>query len=319
MYSDLQLTMKLLPQLRALVLATLCTSRAFAQSPADPLAEARRQAAIGHLNEAEAAVRSYLTDHPTSADGHFLLGYVLFREKKATESLAQFTEGAKSRRPNPTELKTVASDYVLLGAFEDADKWFSEITKETPDDAEIWYLLGRTKYNEGMLVEAVSSFTHALALREKYVEAENNLGLAYYGLNKLEQAKTSYKNAIDWQGANPNDGQPFLNLGILLMEEGDQDAAISHLTRATSLLPENPSAHERLGAAYEAKNRIAEAKVEMELAVALAPNASGIHFKLAGIYKKLGMKDQARRELEICVKLNNTHSSHETPNPPLQH
>jgi Flp pilus assembly protein TadD len=310
------------PRLSAIFLAVLCTQLASAQavpnSPAtDPLTEPRRLAVSGQLKEAESNLRSYLTNHPASADAHFYLGYVLFREHKPTESLAEFTEGAKTRRPNPAELQTVASDYVMLEDYEDADKWFTAISKETPNDATIWYLLGRTKYNEGRIEEAASCFSRALSLRQKYVEAENNLGLAMHELNKPEDAKAAYQHAIEWQGTAPYDAQPFLNLGSLLVEGGDYDAAVASLKQAAALSPENPSIHEQLGAAYDALNRAPEAQTELERAVALAPDISGLHFKLAGIYKKLGMKDRARQELELCAKLNSTHSSRKTPNPAI--
>ena len=103
-------------------------------------------------------IRVYLKTNPSSADAHFLLGYVLFREQKAKESLAEFTAGAKFRRPHPDELKVVASDYVILGDFGDADKWFSEVVAEDPNDADANYLLGRTKFNENDFPAAISSF-----------------------------------------------------------------------------------------------------------------------------------------------------------------
>jgi hypothetical protein len=43
----------------------------------------------GELPAAEKSLRSYLTAHAESADAHFLLGYVLYREVKPTESLAE--------------------------------------------------------------------------------------------------------------------------------------------------------------------------------------------------------------------------------------
>jgi Flp pilus assembly protein TadD len=307
----------------AFAYGVLCSQLCMAQLPmssaTDPLAESRRLLAGGLLSKSESSLRSYLANNPASADAHFLLGFVLFREHKATESLAEFTEGAKTRRPDSTELRTVASDYVLLGDFEDAGKWFSTIAQETPNDPTIWYLLGRTKYNEGHFEEAISNFKRALSLRDKYVEAENNIGLALHELNKPEEAKVAYQNAIEWQGSTPTDAQPYLNLGTLLAEDGDLDAAITNLKQAAALSPENPSIHEQLGSAYEGQNSLTEARTEMERAVALAPDASALHFKLAGIYKKLKMQDQARHEFEICAKLNSTHSSRKTPNPPLPH
>src|SRR5262249_52756081 len=155
--------------------------------------EPRKLLESGALDKSESALQSYLSGHPESADAHFLLGFVLFREKKARESLAEFTAGAKYRRPRPDELKAVAWDSVLLGDFADADKWFSEITREAPDDADAWYLLGRAQYSESRYREAVASFEHALSVRPRSVEAENNLGLSLRELNEMDKAQAAFQ------------------------------------------------------------------------------------------------------------------------------
>ena len=95
------------------------------QQPTDLLAQARSLLSSGKLSDSEASLRSYLITDPSSAEAHFLLGYVLFREQKPKDSLAEFTAGAKFRRPHADEFRIVASDYIALSDFGDADKWFS--------------------------------------------------------------------------------------------------------------------------------------------------------------------------------------------------
>jgi Flp pilus assembly protein TadD len=301
----------------ALVLALAYPGFAHSQSTADPLAEARDLITAGRFARSEAWLHTYLSTHSASADAHFLLGYVLFREEKARESLAEFTAGAAVRRPKADEFKTIASDYVLLGAYSDADKWFTEVTSETPNDAETWYLLGRTKYNEGRYEECVVSFEHALALRPKDAKSENNLGLCHRELTQLKEAKTAFETAIEWQGQTPTDAQPFLNLGTLEADAGDWENAIGHLATAAALSPGNPKIHEQLGAAYQEHGDMSKAEAELTQAITLAPNSSGAHFKLAGLYRKEGKRDLAKREFDICARLNSTHSSSDTPNPYL--
>jgi tetratricopeptide (TPR) repeat protein len=284
------------------------------QTPHDALAVPRKLLMQGKLAESETSLHSYLASKSSSPEAHFLLGYVLFREQKAVESLAQFTAGAKFQRPTADELKTVASDYVLLGDYADADKWFTEVKTEKPDDADAWYLLGRTKYNENAFEDAASSFERALVLQPRYVEAENNLGLALRELNQPEKAKNAFKTAIEWEGKSPNDAQPFLNLGTLLADEGALDTALPLLLKAANLSPDNPKMHEELGSVYEQQKDLVKAQAELEQAVALAPNASGLHFKLGQIYRHEGLRERAQQQFDLCEKLNSSHSSAITPN-----
>lgn len=271
----------------------------------------------GHLAGAEKDVRTYLSKHANSADGHFLLGYVLYREDKPTDSLAEYTLGASFRKPHAGDLAVVAMDYVLLRDYADADKWLTKATVWQPENALYWYYLGRTKYNENHFHEAIEAFTKSLALHPRDVRAEYNLGLSYVGLGLNDAAETAYRNAIAWQqNAEHQDPQPYLDLGILLAQQGHGGQAISQLQRAAGLDPKNPRAHEELGRVDEQMHQLTSAQTELETAVSLAPNVPGLHFELGRIYQKEGMSVRAKSEFARCAVLNGTHStdSAETPN-----
>ena len=308
-------TMRIDPR-SLLAIAVLCAASALCQTSQEPLSQARALLEAGKFQDAEALLRNCVAENPANPDAHFLLGYALFREQKAKDSLEEFTAGAKYRRPRADELKVVAADYVMLGDYSDADKWFSEVLAETPNDADTWYLLGRTKYNENEFPAAIEAFERALKLRPKYVEAENNIGLAWKELNESEKARAAFQSAIDWQGDSPSDAQPFLNLGVLLGTSGQNEQAIPLLKKALLVAPKNPSVYEELGKVYLAMNRLADAQAELEQAVALAPDTSTLHYKLGQIFRKEGKADRAQQEFAICERLNGAHSSSKTPNPP---
>jgi Flp pilus assembly protein TadD len=282
----------------------------------DALAQARALASAGKLADSESMLREYIQGHPSSAEAHFLLGYVLFRRQEAKESLAEFTAGAAIQRPHADELKIVASDYVILGDYGDADKWFTSVIVERPDDSDAWYLLGRAKFNESNFSAAVTCFQRALALRPRHVDAENNLGLAFLQLNENDKAEAAFQTAIDWQGETPKDAQPFLNLGSMYADQSKFDQSVTYLTKAAALAPDNPRIHEELARVYIAQQKLPEAQSELEKAVTLAPKISGLHFKLGQIYRKEGLRERAEQEFQICAQLNSTHSSDATPNPP---
>jgi tetratricopeptide (TPR) repeat protein len=300
-------------QIAAVILGGAC---AVCMAQTDPLSHARSLLEAGKIAESESVLLNFIAANPESADAHFLLGYVLFREQKARESLAECTEGAKYRRPRADELKVVAGDYVMLGDYSEADKWFSQVVSETPGDADAWYLLGRTKYNENEFAAAISAFERALAMRPRYLEAENNIGLAWKELNDREKARAAFQTAIDWQGDSPVDPQPFLNLGTMLTDANEYQQALSVLTKAQSLAPKNPAVHEQLGKVYLAMNKLADAQSELEQAIALAPDTSALHYKLGQIFRKRGQAERAQQEFAICERLNGAHSSSKTPNPP---
>jgi tetratricopeptide (TPR) repeat protein len=284
--------------------------------PADPwLARARTAVQAGSFSSAEAMVRKYLSQSDTSADGHYLLGYILSHELKAKESLAEYTRAAQLRPPTANDFKVIAVDYVLLDDFADADRWLTKALGLNPSDAEGWYYLGRTKYNENRFSEAIDAFQRCLKLDTHNVKAEDNLGLSYEGLNQTQQAIQAFQTAIAWQtDGSKKDAQPYLNLGMLFAEQGHADAGLVYIQEAVALAPQNAKAHEQLGRVYLKLKRLKDAQGELEKAVQLAPNSSSLHFELGINYRDQGLKDQAKKEFDRCAELNANHSSVDTPN-----
>jgi tetratricopeptide (TPR) repeat protein len=279
------------------------------------LAQARTAVQAGSFSSADAMVRKFLSQQDASADGHYLLGYILSHEGKARESLAEYTRAAQLRPPTANDLKVVAVDYVLLGDFVDADRWLTKAVSLNPSDADGWYYLGRTKYNENRFSEAIDAFQTCLKLDAHNVKAEDNLGLSYEGLNQTQQAIEAFQTAIAWQsGASSKNAQPYLNLGMLLADQEPPDPGLVYLQEAVALAPENAKAHEQLGRTYLKMKRWKDSQSELERAVKLAPNSSSLHYELAINYRDQGLKQQARKEFDRCTELNATHSSVETPN-----
>jgi tetratricopeptide (TPR) repeat protein len=307
------------------------------------LADAKSRLEEGAANDAERILRAYLAKDPNSADAHFLLGLALFkqiqegtvaptlnrdaakppasstanlREEKAKASLAEFTAGAKYRVPSASDLKIVALDYVLLGDYPDADKWFTKMLEWTPNDSEGWYYLGRTKYNENRFEEAVRAFEQSLKLDPKNVKTEDNLGLAYAGLDRVDAAISAYRAAMEWQkDASTKNPGPFINLADLLLDQNRAQESIAYLREAIQIAPQDSKAHELLGKAYARLDQFPQAQAELEKAAQLAPENANLPCMLGPVYRKQGLTQKALVELDRCASLNGTHSSLEKPRP----
>ena len=283
--------------------------------------------------DAEPLLREYLAHHPNSPDAHFLLGSVFFRqiqegayaaqssavllkEEKAKASLAEFTAGARFGKPGASDLKIVALDYILLGDYRDADKWLTRMLEWAPNDSEGWYYLGRTKYNENRFDEAVHAFQQSLKLDPQNVKSEDNLGLAYAGLNRVNDAVAAYHSAIEWQrDASIKNPGPFINLADLLLDQNRSEEAIAYLLEAIQIVPQDSKAHELLGKAYVRLDQFPQAQAELEKAAQLAPQNANLPCMMGPMYRKQGLTEKAKLALERCAFLNGTHSSPENLRP----
>jgi Flp pilus assembly protein TadD len=317
------------------------------------LSDAKSLFQQGKFTEADRVVRQYLESHPNSADGHFLLGHILFREiqaqavleiqfppqahgsmgsggvmgstpfdvsipkaaqEMARASLAEFTAGAKFHDPSGADLKIVAFDYVLLGDYFDADKWLTKMLEWTPNDSDGWYNLGRTKYSENRFAEAVSAFQQCLKRDYQNVKAEDNLGLSFAGLGRNEEAAAAYKQAITWQAQLlTKNPGPYLDLGSLLIDENRPQDAIPFLLQAVEIAPRASRAHELLGKAYTRVEEFPKAQTELEKAVELSPQTPNLHCMLAPVYRKQGLTEKAQAEYDRCAALTGSRSTPQTP------
>jgi len=285
----------------------------------DPALERARQLVeASEFQRAETELRAYLSSNEHSADGRFLLAYTLMRLNRPKDSLGEYTLAAKLRTPSAEDLKNVALDYVLLNDYDDADKWMLRSLQMNGKDSDAWYGLGRIRYTKDRFQDAVECFEKALALEPRSVKAENNLGLAYEGLNRTDDAIAAYRRALQFeqdlgeQAQKPPSEQPMLNLAIVLMHRGHLDEALSLLTRAVAIAPRDPKIREQLGHLYLQQGKLAAAGHQFTQAVTLSPDNAALHFMLGQVYRRQGQDAKARAEFARAAALNGTHSTPDT-------
>src|SRR5258708_10547204 len=279
-----------------------------------PLMEAQSLVDRGRFKEAEEAVRRYLETHAGTADAHYLLRYILFREQNPTSSIAAYTEAARHWAPGALDLEAIGCDYLLLEDYRAAGQWLTRSVGLDPNNASAQYFLGRARYNEKRFDEAAGAFTECLKLDPKNIKAADNLGLAYEQLGKIEDALEAYRRAIALDTAVPrtNPG-PYLNVGTLLAVNNRPGEAELYLAQAVRISPGDSRGHVELGKAFVQLNRLEEAQSELEKAVALVPENAPVHFLLAQVYRKRGLADKAQMESQRYADLTGAHSAPETP------
>lgn len=279
------------------------------------LDSAKQLIATGDFSRAKAFLRFYLSTNERSGSGRFLLAYVLLRLNEPKESLAEYTHAAQLQSPSAEDLKNVALAYVLLEDYEDAEKWMKRSVHLNEKDPDAWYGLGRILYTKQQFQAAANCFEKALALNPMSVKAEDNLGLAYEGLNRTEDAIKSYRAALALQrdskesNDKPPSEQPMLNLATILIHHGHTEEALPLLIKAASIAPRDPKIREQLGHLYLQQGRLNEAQHEFEEAVTFSPDSSALHFLLGQVYRRQGLNDKAKDEFTRSAELNGSHST----------
>jgi tetratricopeptide (TPR) repeat protein len=271
------------------------------------LLEGKSLANISKFSEADEVLHRYVTLHPDSADGLYMLGFVLYRENKPADSLRAYTQAAALSTPQADDLRIVGLDYVLLNDFPDAIRWLKKATEFDPKNEQAWYSLGRCYYTQSRFQDAESALHEALALNPKDGKVVTNLALVFDMENKIDGAERAYRTSVRMADADPHaDEWPYLNYASFLLEHDRAADALPLLRRAVAIAPRCADCHAKLGKAFAATGSPKESISELTDAVALSPNDPTLHYALGHVYQSLGMTDQAKAELAISAKLYGT-------------
>ncbi len=260
-----------------------------------------------HLQDfagAEKALQRYVPSHPKSSDAVYMLGFVLHRQNHPRESLAMYTKAAAMTMPTADDLKIVGLDYVLLDDYPDAIKWLEKATSMDAHNVDAWYSLGRAYYTVARLAEARKAFQTVLDLDPQNVKAETNLGLVHESSGELDAAIEAYRRAIAWQkeSLRPSE-QPYVNLGNILMEQGQTKEAIEPLEKAVALAPDNAYCRLTLGIYYHKIGRLEDAQQQLERATQLDPENAVAHYQLGRLYKDIHAMDRAEAEFQRTAEI----------------
>ena len=100
---------------------------------------------------------------------------------------------------------------------------------------------------QDLLPQAIENYQRVVELAPDWIEAHINLGVAYYQMGQLSDARAAFAAAV---ALDPLNGISRYNLGCTLEEMGEYDGAIEHLVRAARAMPGHADVHFNLALAY---------------------------------------------------------------------
>ena len=144
-------------------------------------------------------------------------------------------------------------------------------------------------------------FTHALAVTRNNDVAENNLGIVFLQRGQLDEAISRLQAAIDLR---PENGPAHNNLAKALLQKGRLAEAMVHYRKFFEIEPENVEARNILGTALIQQGRIREAIEQWHDALAIEPENGNAASNLAWVFATCpddSIRD-GRRAVELAEK-----------------
>jgi tetratricopeptide (TPR) repeat protein len=155
---------------------------------------------------------------------------------------------------------------------------------------------GVARHRAGDLAAAEHLYRQVLEHLPSQPDAINLLGVIALQTGRVESAISLGRKAC---ALDANDASYHLNLGNALRAARQLSAAATEFAAAVALRPSYAEAHNNLGLALGDQNRLDEAIEAFRRAVALQPSAAKIHNNLGSALRRAGRNDEAD---ESCRK-----------------
>jgi superkiller protein 3 len=254
--------------------------------------------------EAEPQLLAYVKQRPASSWGWYALGYSYFAQQKVGEAIKALAQSLQLDLHNAEAHKILGRTLMIIGRFDAARTEFEAAQRDKPDSAEIPYNLGKLASIQDNWPEAKRAFEAALRIDPSYAEALDGLGFAQEALGDDPAAVASYTKAI---AVNDERKGSFAGAHVSLAayhnRTGNPDKARELAMQAVTLDPKSDRAWFQKAKADERQEKLGDAVAALNQAIALNPRASSYYYVLAGVYRRMGWKDESAEALRMFQKL----------------
>jgi Flp pilus assembly protein TadD len=167
--------------------------------------------------------------------------------------------------------------------------------RKFPDNPDIQYLFALASY---YVNESPLSHVALRNLREASPE-DPRVQLAE-GLLYRKQGDTGRATEAFQKAASRNVPDARLLLCIIYRENGDLTAAEGECREAERLNPQSGQVMLELGKLLLARGALPDARVRLEKAVQLMPDAAAAHYQLGLVYRRMGLNEKAQEQLKLA-------------------
>ncbi len=132
------------------------------------------------------------------------------------------------------ELSLLDSGYAYyeVAEYKKAIEVFEQAVIETPENPELYYLMGVCRSLSGDNYHAIRDYEKAIELSPDYAEAYYEKGYASYLMGELKKAMSAFDKAIELR---PNYAEAYVNRGSLKCMDGDSEGAEKDWDKAAEL------------------------------------------------------------------------------------
>lgn len=268
--------------------------------------------------------------NPKMSSAYALLGVALYETGDYAGSRTRLEIALRANPKDSNVELTLANDLLKLGQPEAAAAHFEQVAQREPKNQEAWYQLGKVHMElsekallklqeidpnsvlvhevDGEIMQSMNNFDGAIIEFKKAVDmapqqpgTHYKLGDAYWSISQWDAAAKEFQAELV---NDPRSCMSYYKLGdIVLQQHGDPQSALDSLSKSIVMCSELTEAREDRARALLRMDRYQEALPDLEAAEKVNPSDPQVHFLLAQTYRSLGRADQAKAEMELFGKL----------------
>lgn len=223
----------------------------------------------GQAAQAEVLCRRILAASPGQADASHLLGLIAHAHGQPALALDLLRHACRTDAAPAVYFGNLAEICRQQGLLAEGEAAARHATQREPGLVMAWNNLGIILQESGRHADSVACLERVAQLQPHSPEALNNLGNAYTGVNRLDEARQHYVQALALRG---DYAEAHSNLAFVLRELGDYEAAANAGQRAIECNPRLANAYINLAEIEAARSRPAQALQWIEALLAFAPS-----------------------------------------------
>jgi Tfp pilus assembly protein PilF len=202
---------------------------------------------------------------------------------------------------------TMASAEYLLRIGENVAVSPREIPKNAMPEWRRWNNYGIALMDQKQYALAIDAFVHAAALDEKYRQtAQVNQAIGLIELDQFDRAADLLEGVLR---ANPENMRATFQQARVFIKRGQLDEAEAGIRRVLAAFPRDRMSLQQLGEICKIRHDFKGAQECYEKILAIDPEDLGAHYNLMLVFRKLGMKEEAKREARIFADLKDDPSA----------
>jgi tetratricopeptide (TPR) repeat protein len=242
------------------------------------------------------------------------LAAILFPADQATVGVNEFTARNKAAWLIVILILSVFAIRTVTRSAEWKDEWtlISADVKRSPNSARMRYShgialrdRGKEQKNEDVyrdyMQQAILEFEECVSILPTYVEAYEELGLAWHRLGNPDKALQYYERVLK---LNPQKAAVYSNMAIIFFERKDYARALELHKKAVSLDSNFENGYLNIGSIYGQQGDYPQAIENFEKVIRINPTNAKAYYYLGLTYEILNQPEKSRQNYAIAAKLD---------------